>query len=282
MIWWRLIFSIVPAVVAAAIATLIHTESQWVYPLLVGLGAGYIVYQLAEGIRAARHQRKAQSITPEESEAAYNELRNILERLDNSKQPSVETATFLLDTEKSGFERTYAGSDNLESKATTLLGIVAGASSAFGVFGIPKAGSSIVTTPIVLTAFGFVVVSIVALLYMLRAKTFEIPDMGKYLIAAVVGEDNRVPLALVVAQRYRQMREQLRREIEAEPNALFIAYASVAIAAALVLLNTFTLASHSPVSAKAKAGVPRAGQAANHVGNHRPPSPVRTSGPVSK
>jgi hypothetical protein len=217
-----------------------------VYPLLVGLGVGYIAYQLAEGIRAVQRRRERGPITEEQGEAAYTELRGIIARLDPNKTPSVETATFLLDTEKASFERIYSGSDNLESKATTLLGIVAGATSAFGVFGLAKTGSGIVTTPIILTAFGFVIISIVALLYMLRAKTFDIPDMTPYLTVATVGEDNRVPLTLVVAQRFREMREQLRREIDAEPNALFIAYASIAIAAALVVINTFTLTGHPP------------------------------------
>lgn len=242
MIWLRFIFSIIAATGAAAIATLVHTETQWVYPVLVGSGVGYIAYQFAEGTRAVRRHGNQGPITEEEGKAAYTELRGIITRLDQTKTPSVETATFLLDTEKESFERTYSGSDNLESKATTLLGIVAGATSAFGVFGIAKAGSTLITTPIILTAFGFVIISIVALLYMLRAKTFDIPDMRPYLTAATVGEDNRVALSLVVAQRYREMREQLRRKIEAEPNALFIAYASIAIAAALVVLNTFTLA----------------------------------------
>jgi hypothetical protein len=242
----RFIVSIILAVAATTVAMFVHTEAQWVYSSLVGLGVGYITYQIAEGTRAVQRRRGRRPITEAEGEAAYTQLRSIIARLEESKIPSVETATFLLDTEKDSFERIYSGSDNLESKATTLLGIVAGATSAFGVFGIAKAGSTIVATPIVLTAFGFVIIAIVALLYMLRAKTFDIPDMTLYLTAATVGEDNRVPLALVVAQRYREMREQLRREIEAEPNALFVAYASIAITAMLVVLNTFTLASHPP------------------------------------
>jgi uncharacterized membrane protein YidH (DUF202 family) len=277
MTWWRFVFLIVPAAGAALIAAFIHTETQWVYPLIVGLGAGYIVYQLADGIRAVRRGRARRPVTEEEGETAYIELRSIVGRLDESKTPSVETATFLLDTEKDSFERTYGGSDNLESKATTLLGIVAGATSAFGVFGLAKAGSALVTTPIILTAFGFVIVSIVALLYMLRAKTFDIPDMAQYLNAATVGEDNRVALALLVAQRYRHMREQLRREIEAEPNALFIAYASIALAAALVVLNTFTLGNHGSIRAGRQGTAPGHGTPSQHRSNHQTPRPVQTN-----
>jgi uncharacterized membrane protein YidH (DUF202 family) len=280
MTWWRFCFLIIPAAGAAAVASFIHTEAQWIYPSIVGLGSGYIVYQLADGLRAVRRGRERPPITEAEGEAAYAQLRGIIARLDESKTPSVETASFLLDTEKDSFERTYSGSDNLESKATTLLGIVAGATSAVGVFGLARTGSAIVTTPIILTAFGFVIVSIVALLYMLRAKTFEIPDMAQYLTAATVGEDNRVALAIMVAQRYRQMREQLRREIEAEPNALFIAYASVALAAALVVLNTFTLGSHAAVPLK-KASVAANKAASQHRSNRPTPKAVRTGRPGS-
>ncbi|MDP9025900.1 MAG: hypothetical protein M3N13_11070 [Candidatus Eremiobacteraeota bacterium] len=244
------------------------------------MGTGYIVYQVADGIRAVRRSRERPPITEAEGEAAYAQLRGIIARLDEGKTPSVETASFLLDTEKDSFERTYSGSDNLESKATTLLGIVAGATSAFGVFGLARTGSAVVTTSIILTAFGFVIVSIVALLYMLRAKTFEIPDMAQYLTAATVGEDNRVALAIMVAQRYHQMREQLRREIEAEPNALFIAYASVARAAALVVLNTFTLSNHATVPGK-KSTVAGHKAASQHQSNHPAPKAVQTSRPGS-
>jgi hypothetical protein len=276
MTWWRFVFLVIPAVGAALIAAFIQTETQWVYPLIVGLGAGYIVYQLADGVRAVRRGGERRPVTEEEGEAAYIELRGIVGRLDEGKMPSVETATFLLDTEKDSFERTYGGSDNLESKATTLLGIVAGATSAFGVFGLAKTGSAVVTTPIILTAFGFVMVSIVALLYMLRAKTFDIPDMAPYLTAATVGEDNRVALALVVAQRYRHMREQLRREIEAEPNALFIAYASIALAAALVVLNTFTLGHHGVTRGERQGAAPGHGMPSRHRSNHEATRPVQT------
>jgi len=255
MNWWRFVFLIVPAAGAAVIATFIPTETRWVFPSIVGLGAGYIVYQLADGIRAVRRGHQRRTISEEERAAAYAELRAIIGRLDESKAPSVETATFLLDTEKDSFGRIYAGSDNLESKATTLLGIVAGATSAFGVFGLAKEGPAVVTPPVIFTAFGFIIVSIVALLYMLRAKTFGIPDMAQYLTAATVGEDNRVALSLVVAERYSQMREQLRREIEAEPNALFIAYAAIAVAATLVVLNTFTLANHAPTASAKTTGI---------------------------
>jgi len=252
-----------------------------VYPLVVGLGAGYIVYQLADGFRYARRGRERRPITEVEGQAAYDELRSITDRLDEGKSPSVETATFLLDTERESFERTYSGSDNRESKATTLLGIVAGATGAFGVFGLAKIGSALITTPIILTAFSFVMVAIVALLYMLRAKTFEIPDMAPYLTAATVGEDNRVALALVVAQRYLQMREQLRRQIEAEPNALFIAYTSIALAAALVVLNTFTI-SYPATTVPAKNGTVSTQNASpRHHGNHSPVKPVHPTGPGS-
>jgi hypothetical protein len=275
---WHLFFLITPTLLGAWIASRVHTDAAWAYPVVVGLGIGYIVYVIAESVRGRSNRT---IVTDDQREAAYNELRGLMERLAPSKTPNVETATFLLDTEKGNFDRVYAASDNLESKATTLLGIVTGATSAFGIFGIAKVSSTLIATPLVETAFAFVLISFGALLYMLRAKSFDIPDMTRYLAAATVAEDNRVPLALVVAERFREMRTDLAREIAAEPNALAVAYTALAVAATLVVLNTFSLAlppqqhRSGPTKTVARSGVVHPPPSAS---NRMRPKPVKTGG----
>lgn len=135
-------------------------------------------------------------------------------------------------------------------------------------------------TPILVTAFAFVLVSMVALLYTLRAKPFTIPDLSVYLLTATVREDNRAALCLFIAARYRDMREELRRAIDPEPSALGIAYAAVAIAAALVVLNALdhpTPAKHSSTvvqhALRQKLSAP-ASAAQKRRGNPPSPKPV--------
>jgi hypothetical protein len=156
--------------------------------------------------------------------------------------------------------------------------IVAGTSSAFGLFGIAKVGPAIVATPTLFTAFAFVLASFVALLYMLRAKTFGTPDLGVYLTPATAREDNRLGLALSLAARYNEMRAELRREIAAEPHVLFVAYASIATAAILIVLNTVAPPGEESKRSGTRAVSPNAtppfSPVSARVGNRRRPSPV--------
>ncbi|HEV3088716.1 MAG TPA: hypothetical protein VGX96_16010 [Candidatus Elarobacter sp.] len=220
----------------------------------------------------------------DDTRAAYQALRNISDKA--GEKASVETAALMLDSEKESFERTYAGSENIEAKATTMLGVVAGASGAFGLFGVAKAGAAVVATPMLFTAFTFVLVSFAALLYMLRAKTMIAPNLHKYLTPATVREDNRIGLSLSLAMRYNEMRDELRREMAAEPHALFVAYASIATAAMLVVLNTTVPSGgshlnsgprHTMVLKKTRP----VQSAAARGGNHRrlSPGPNRTGSP---
>lgn len=258
----------------------IRTSVNWLYAPLVGAGIGYITYQIVTVVLRGRALRRKPALTAVDYEEGYKSLRGVMESLGDDTTPHLETAALLLDTERESFQRTYIGSDSLEAKATTLLGIVAGATSAFGVFGIAREGTRAVTTPIVVTAFAFVLMSMVALLYTLRAKPFTIPDLSVYLLTATVREDNRPALYLFIAARYRDMREELRRAIDPEPSALGIAYAAVAIAAALVVLNALdhpTSTKHSPTVAQhapqQKLSAP-AGATQKRRGNPPSPKPV--------
>lgn len=241
---------------ATGIALFVPAEPLWLYAPVVGGGIGIITHQIGKGVRARRlGMRGEPSIA--DTRAAYQSLRDIAEKM--GEKASVETATLLLDSEKESFERTYTGSDNLERKATTLLGVVTGASSAFGLFGVAKPGSPITLTPIIFTAFTFVLASFAALLYMLRAKTFITPDLRVYHTPVIARDDNRAALSLSLAARYNEMREDLRRETSAEPHALFIAYGSLAIAAMLVVLNTISPGAAPSTKPRAAVALPPSG-----------------------
>jgi hypothetical protein len=190
-------------------------------------------------------------------EAAYNELRAVQDRVGSGVTLNVETAIMLEEYAKASFETTSSGSDSIEAKATAMLGIVAGATSAFGVFGIAKDGKPITLTPLLFAAFAFIVLAIIALMYVLRAKDLTVTDVGPYASAKTVSADNRAAMALLVAQRYREAQGQLSRAVAGEPNALAIAYGSVAVAAALIFLNALAVSNdvHNGPSGSQKAWV---------------------------
>jgi hypothetical protein len=172
---------------------------------------------------------------------AYDAVRAVMDGIPtgypHADAPNLGTAQFVLAEARTGFERTDQGSDNIESKATTLISIVAGATSALGVFGISKEGRAIVATPLILLAFLFAALALGALLYVVRSKKFLVPSVAPFISLGIVAEDNRVAIALLLTRAYHESAESLRRAIRYEPLALFIAYVAVATAAGLVLLN---------------------------------------------
>lgn len=137
-----------------------------------------------------------------------------------------------------------------------MLGIAAGATSAVGIFGLGKDGAHITATPPLVAALAFLGLAIVAALYMLRAKPFDVVDLSTFTMPATLGEDNRAPLALLIAGRYRDARRRLSRELSSEPNVLAVAYGSIALAAVLAALNALS----QPTTASSK-GQPAAADA---------------------
>ena len=183
--------------------------------------------------------------TDADRQAAYTVVRGAVAAIDVLRPGAVDTAMFLLAEAKASCERVSANSDNLESKATTLLGLVAGASGLLGVFGTARDGKSIIATPVVLGAVAFAVVAIVCLLYVLRTKHVPTPGLDVFISSGMVADDNRLGLALTITRVYASMRNELAREVRSEPRALFCAYAATAAAAILVLLNV-AVTSYAP------------------------------------
>jgi hypothetical protein len=190
-----------------------------------------------------------EAVTDEEREECYVAVRAAIAGIDVLRPGSVETATFLLDEAKSTYEQARIRSGALEAKATMLLGVVVGASSALGILGIARDGKPVVVTPLIGGVLVCAVIAILCLLYVLRVKPLNGPDLAGYASSAMVEEDNRLGLAIVLAAFYIQTAGGLLRDIRAEPRAWFISCTATALAALLVVINTLTHNSvliHSP------------------------------------
>ncbi|HEY0393134.1 MAG TPA: hypothetical protein VGD01_01440 [Candidatus Elarobacter sp.] len=183
--------------------------------------------------------------TDDERRQAYTAVRSVVSGVTVFPPGATETAQFVLDEAKEAYARTSSRADSMESKATTLLGIVAGGSGAFGAFAFSHDARNLVT-PFVIGALYCVTIALSSALYMLRAKDVNEVDVRSYESIELVSADHRIPLALLLAGTYGAMHDELRAEIRHEPRALVIAYAATTIAAALILLNVVASARISP------------------------------------
>lgn|GEM_PF-2593352 len=227
------------AALAAFVATtlavgVVHTAASWLFPIIAGLGVGLVAYYAIAFMRTLR----AENPSAPDIKAAYATVQDLMARAGDA--PNVNTALFILDESKASFERVYNGSDSVESKANALLSIVAGASSALGIFGLSKSGTAIIASPILDAALICVILALACLLYVLRSKGYEHPTTEAYISPAMIEKDHRAGLALYIAETYHDSARELEHVTAMEPLAMFIAYISTAVAAALVLLNVAT------------------------------------------
>ncbi len=102
-----------------------------------------------------------------------------------------------------------------------------------------------------------VIVALICMLYMLRAKRFDGVDIGPFISGAMVRDDHRIGLTLLVAETVYDMQVQLRREIEYDSRVLFLAYVATGAAAIALLANAVTVYPSNPsIHAPANAGTP--------------------------
>ncbi len=241
-----------------------------------GFSVGVIVYQVFT-LRSKRPDRPMppETVSNRDREKAYVEVRGLIDRVPKGSPhldaPHFETAAFLLEEAKAGFERVDSGSNNIESKATSLISIVAGASSALGIFGFTKDGKAVVATPTILAAFAFAVIALIALLYVLRSKSYKNPGIDAYVSAGMVAEDNRVGVALSLAKAYRESRDVLGETIRYEPLVLFIGYVAIATAAGLVLINAATARTDIQSAGGASSGAPASHTFSPRASNNKRP-----------
>jgi hypothetical protein len=176
------------------------------------------------------------AVTEADPEQRYREVRERVLAAGTPRPGATETASFLVDQTKASFDRTLANATNVESKATVLLGIVAAAATALGLFGA-HGGSGLFATPIGGLAGILVVLSMIALLCALPARELTGPNLDPYVSPAMVREDNRIGLALALAEHYGTMQARVRAQIRRDRRILLTAYLAVGAAAVLLVLN---------------------------------------------
>jgi hypothetical protein len=232
------------AALVAVLATLAEASfriSIWYVAVFVAMATYIVVTELIDWWRArARKPFEYESPTTEQLEQRFNELQEYASSLGPIRPGMVESAIFLLDQAKETYDHVLGSADSHETKARSVLGIVAGATGALGVFGLSKEGRAVVPGPIVIDALGFAVIAFVCLLYVLRVKRYKRPELSTYYSGATVGPSLRVALPLALAPGYAKMASELEHRIRHEPRAIYIAYISVTAAAVLVLLNATT------------------------------------------
>lgn len=249
-------------------------STSWYVALFAGIATYIIAVETVDWWRERdRETFTYKSPSAREFLAHYEELQQYAETLGPIRPGMVEAAEFLLDEAKGDFDRVSGSSDSHEEKARAVLGIVAGATGALGVFGVSKDGQTIIPTPIIIDALIFVLVGFVCLLYVLRVKRYKRPDLGTYFAGAMVRESLRVTLPLSLMPAYAKMTAELAHRIRHEPRAIFIAYVATVSAAVLVLLNVTTYPS---------TGIPRlaASPSPTRSARHPTAAPTARSGPA--
>lgn len=180
---------------------------------------------------------------------------------------NADSALFVFNEAKGGFDQSLSFGEKIEGKASTMLTLVGGASGALGVFGMTTEGHAIVTTSIVGAAVASAAVALVAVLYVLRGKEFRAPNVEEFISGPIADADNRVGIALLLAQSYRTSEVEQKAVIRWDPFALFIAEAAIVLAALLIL--------DAVAQASLAAGHPAAGKsAASRALNHSVPARV--------
>jgi hypothetical protein len=234
---WFSVFAASVVVLAILAEVKFDVRASWYVAAFAGIATYIITFQLVDWWR---DRRPFTYVPPSDLEivAAYEDVRRYAEGLGPVRPGMIESATFLLDEAKGDFERVISSSDSHEEKARAVLAIVAGATSALGIFGVAKDGRIVALSPIIVDSLIFVLVAFVCLLYVLRAKRYKRTKLDSYFVGGMAEPELRVALRLSLTQGYAKMTSELAHRIRHEPRALFIAYIAVVVAAVLVLLNS--------------------------------------------
>jgi hypothetical protein len=240
-----------------------------------------VVAVFAIGAALWRASRKAKAPPPPPDAAARSKWGGELQKINvgattGTPATSPETAILLLEEARVRYDWNQAGERNVESKATTLLTIVAGAAGALGIFGVTKEGKVASASPLALLAIAFAVGALVCLLYVLRAKGVARPDPSAFASGPVVSSDNRARVAVMLVGMYaRDSYDNAMRFRYSRP-MIFAAYVCVAAAAALTVINVATIAATAPSSVRAASPLPSANPKAKSA-----PKPTRHAAPAT-
>jgi hypothetical protein len=227
---------IVPIIVIAVVGISVNrfdvTPVGIWYPTTLGVVGGYLAFIALNEVRKGR--RRADPSTPD-ARAVYQDVRDLTDAAGLYRH--VDTALLVLDEARGGYERAFSGSESIEGKASALLSIVAGASSAVGIFGLGKEGRSLVVSHVIGAALVCVLLALSLLFYILRAKQLPQPSVAKYIVPAMADRDNRIGVALRLAATYEAAGQRITSATAREPAALLAAATLTAAAGILILLN---------------------------------------------
>jgi hypothetical protein len=243
---------VIPILMASAVALILEfwdvTPAGFWYPLILGIASGYLVYIGLNEVRKNRPSRVTGAINVK---AVHREVRDLTDAA--GKDGNVDTALLVLDEARRAYERAFSGSESVETKASALLSIVAGASSAVGIFGVGKDGRTVVVSHLTLAAVGSVIVALGLLFYILRAKQLPQPSAVEYVVPAMADRDNRIGISLRLAVTYHDAGPKIARATAHEPAALLAAATLTATAAVLILVNASAPCPPKPSAALTRA-----------------------------
>jgi hypothetical protein len=159
--------------------------------------------------------------------------------------PNADTAIFLLDEAKRHYTALVDAGKAIETKATTLLGLAAGGSSAVLVFGFPKDGKAAVSTPPIFAGLIMALSAFIALLFVLRMKSRREPNVAAFLSAPIaLDENNRARIALSLAEDFEAACYDIMWGRRRDRLAMYVAY--VCLSAAVVLISANAVLSAPP------------------------------------
>jgi hypothetical protein len=231
------------AIGMAAIVAVVIGERLWVVrpesAVIFAVAVGAVATVLRPVLRVAAMPTKGiADLTNAERSKAFDDVLLVGRMIGNA--PNLETATFLFDEAKAGFERVAADSEKVEGKAATMLTIVGGAAGALGVFGVTKDARSLANSPSLIAAACFAACALIALLVVLRGKAYAYPTVDDLLSGPMIAEDRRAGTTLLLAQSYCRARDALRKACRWDSTFIVIALAAVTAAAVLALLGAVT------------------------------------------
>jgi len=160
----------------------------------------------------------------------------------------VEGALFILEQSKASYDAVVTTNNAIETKASSLLTMIAGAAGLLSLFGGFKEGAAQpAVSPFLWLAILAAVFSVLCCLYLLRTKNRPFPSAAVYVNTRTVWDNNsRFYISLELAEAYNSDIVFLRRDRRFEAPAYFAAQVFIGLAA-LALLTHFALPSKGKI-----------------------------------
>jgi hypothetical protein len=208
---------------------------------LLGLAAFAFSFQIGFAQLRIRNDFRVKSDKEREHESLerYKDALLIRATFADVENHDVETAALLLEEAKASFDRVYDETSKIESKAAALLTLVAGASSAIGVFGLTRDGHPVTASLSVRFAAGFAVAALFFVIAVHRSKDYDVLAVDEFLDGEFLAADFRAAISLMFARSYVDFREKLSRACRWDSTCLYLAMFSLVGAVGFVMLGVF-------------------------------------------